>query len=57
MLTREMLLGKKAELEAERDRLVNNLNAIGGALQLCEVLLAELEKEQPLENHAEEKAG
>jgi hypothetical protein len=43
MITREKLLERKKALEAERDTLLNNLNAVGGALQLLEMLLKEID--------------
>jgi hypothetical protein len=46
MITKELLLAKRAELEKERDALLNNLNAIGGAIQFCDHLIAELQAEE-----------
>jgi hypothetical protein len=45
MLTKKKLLEHKAALEVERDTMLNNLNAVSGALQLIELLLKECDAE------------
>ena len=42
MLTVDVLIAKKAELEKQRENLLNNLNAVSGAIQFCEQLINEL---------------
>jgi len=46
MITKEDLIAKREELMRERQSLFANINAVGGALELCEVLLAEIEKQE-----------
>ena len=38
-----------AQLDAKRQELVNNLNALSGAIQQCDQFLSILEEEQPKE--------
>ncbi len=44
MITRETIEARLAELRAQREQMIANLNAIGGAIQDCEFWLSELEK-------------
>ena len=44
-ITREFLEKKKEELEAGKQQLVNNINANAGALQLIDILIQELSKD------------
>ena len=41
-ITVEILLAKKAALEKQRDDMLANLNAVGGAIQFCDQLINEL---------------
>ena len=50
MITKEILLAKKAELEKEQEQLTANLNAIGGALQFCNHLLNMLNEPQEVKD-------
>ena len=43
-ITRESLEARRGQLVAERDQLVNNWNALGGAIQDIDHWLAELQK-------------
>lgn len=45
MLTKDKLLERKKALELERDTLINNLNAVSGALQLLDLLIKEADDE------------
>ena len=44
MLTKEQLEAKLAELNKQRETLIANVNALAGAIQLCEQFLLELNK-------------
>ena len=44
-LLRGMLLTKKVKLQAAQQQFVNSVNACGGAIQVCDELLAELDEE------------
>jgi hypothetical protein len=46
MLTKEVLLAKKAELQAAYDAALAQSQAFGGALQFCQHLIDELDKEE-----------
>jgi len=46
-ITKEYLESKKAELESGMQQAMANFNANKGAIQLIDMLLAELEKEKP----------
>jgi hypothetical protein len=46
MLTKEVLLAKKAELQQAYDDANKQALAFGGALQFCQHLIDELDKEQ-----------
>ena len=54
-LTVEILLAKKAALEKQRDDMLNNLNAISGAIQFCEQLINELLPVAEIETKPESK--
>jgi hypothetical protein len=45
MLTKEVLLIKKAELQQAYDKALAESQAFGGALQFCQHLIDELDKE------------
>jgi hypothetical protein len=45
-ITRELLLAKKAELQKAYDDALAQSQAFGGALQFCQHLIDELDKEQ-----------
>jgi hypothetical protein len=50
MVTKEMLLAKRDELQKAFDDAKAQMNAFGGALQFCDHLIAEIdaeEKEKP----------
>uniref|UniRef100_A0A6M3IEM1 Uncharacterized protein n=1 Tax=viral metagenome TaxID=1070528 RepID=A0A6M3IEM1_9ZZZZ len=44
MITREAIEARLADLRAQREQLVGNLNAFNGAIQDCEFWLAEVDK-------------
>jgi hypothetical protein len=46
MLTKEVLLAKKAELQQAYDKALAESQAFGGALQFCQHLIDELDKEE-----------
>jgi hypothetical protein len=60
MNTLAWVLERKSELLAERDKTVGNLNAISGALQFCDMLMVELERDaaaQPTEEKKDEQSA
>ena len=46
-ITRERIENRRAQLAAQRDRLTADLNAIAGAVQLCDLLLTDLDAPEP----------
>lgn len=46
MLSKEKLLEKLNALKVSKDELIANVNATAGAIQMCEILLKELEVEE-----------
>ena len=47
-LTKDLLTAKRAELKAAYEKATAEMNAFGGALQFCDFLLSELDKQPPL---------
>lgn len=46
-ITRDVLTDKIATLTAQRERAIGQVNAMAGAIQACQELLAELERPEP----------
>jgi chaperonin cofactor prefoldin len=46
MMNKEAVLNRKAQLEEERNKLMVQLTAVGGAIQDCNYWLSECDKEE-----------
>lgn len=53
-ITKEALLSRRAELERDQRQAVATVNALSGAIQLVDELLARLDGEEPVEVVEEE---
>jgi len=49
MISKDLILQRKKELEQQRDVTLANFNALLGAIQDCEYWLAELDKPAPVD--------
>lgn len=54
-ITEEYLLETIKKLELQKNNLLGDLNAIQGAIQLCNSILLDIKKEEKIENKSTKK--